>query len=363
MHIPSRNPTRAAAQQCRIAAELFCLVRQEKRQAQIRRAVPVSRPAAQESRITAAAHRARWYRANPHSSAALLHSRLMHNAERPEWRLPQTQCQTILRLHLPHPEAQHTPSALQEYQVIRPAAKHEMCKRNLFSSAVPLCRLRARQAHSQRQNIRLHRYPRDPVWQEIRLCRTAAHRQLPHKTVRQENSLILILYRPAIPQELARDRSKRIVRRIRQRPVRQEHSARLSAGVIPNLCSRRRTFPRMGAPRSRSKIMFLPSSPAARRSRQAEHVWMATLQIGSIPHPQRRYLRQRCLLTAKLVHLRVRPRGLMQRVRQNSALRSAQCPRKTAAQKNRRRKLLRTRPPLPLHRPTGRAGNRQLWAA
>ena len=36
---------------------------------------------------------------------------------------------------------------------------------------------------SQQQNIRLLRFLRDPVWQEIRLCHTAAHRQFPHKTV------------------------------------------------------------------------------------------------------------------------------------------------------------------------------------
>lgn len=55
----------------------------------------------------------------------------------------------------------------------------------------------------------------------------------------------------------------------------------------------------------------------------------------------------------------VRPRGLMQRVWRNSALRSAQFPRKTAVQKSRRRKMLHLRL-LPLHLPTGRAGNRQL---
>lgn len=62
----------------------------------------------------------------------------------------------------------------------------------------------------------------------------------------------------------------------------------------------------------------------------------------------------------------VRPRGLMQRVRQNSALRSVQFPRKTAVQKSRHRKLLRIRLLFPLHLPTGRAENRLpqlLWAA
>ena len=92
---------------------------------------------------------------------------------------------------------------------------------------------------------------------------------------------------------------------------------------------------------------------------------MAALQIGSIPHPQRRYPRQRRLPTAKLVRPHVRPRGLMQRVRQNSTLRSAQFPRKAAAQKS-HRKLLRVSLPFPLHLPTGRAENRLpqlLWAA
>lgn len=89
---------------------------------------------------------------------------------------------------------------------------------------------------------------------------------------------------------------------------------------------------------------------------------MAAPQIGSIPHPQRRYLRQRRLPTAKLVHPHVRLRGLMRRVRQNSTLRNAQFPRKAAVQKS-HRKLLRIRLPL---LPNGRAGKRLpqlLWAA
>ena len=163
-----------------------------------------------------------------------------------------------------------------------------------------------------------------------------------------------------------RGRSNQAARRIRQSPVQQERSARPSADAIPSLCSRRRAFPRMEIPRSRSRTMFLPSSPAARCSRPAESVWMAAPQIGSIPHPQRRYLRQRRLPTAKPVHPRARLRGLIQHIRQSSVFRSAQCPRKAAAQKSRRRKLLRIRLPLPLRLPTGRAGNRLpqlLWAA
>mgnify|MGYP006879850486 CR=1 FL=1 len=92
---------------------------------------------------------------------------------------------------------------------------------------------------------------------------------------------------------------------------------------------------------------------------------MAALQIENIQHPRRRYLRQHRLPTAKLVHPHARPRGLMQRVRQNSTLRSAQFPRKAAAQKS-HRKLLRIRLLFPLHLPTGRAENRLpqlLWAA
>lgn len=127
---------------------------------------------------------------------------------------------------------------------------------------------------------------------------------------------------------------------------------------IPSRCSRRHAFPRMETPRSRSRTMFLPSSPAARCSRPAESVWRAALQIGSILHPQCRHLRQHHLPTAKLVRLRARPRGLMQRVRRNSALRSAQFPRRTAAQKSPRRKLLRIRLPLLPFLPNGRAGNR-----
>ena len=301
----SRNPIRAAARQCRIAAELSCSVRQEKRQAKIRHAAPISRPVRQENRITTAMHKARRHGANPRSSA------------------------------------------------------------------VPLCRLRTWQARSQRRNIRLLLPLRDPVWQEIRLYRTAARRQLLHKTVRQENSQLPIRqkfsvpHRPAIPQELARGRSNRAARRIRQRPVQQERSARPSAGAIPSPYSRRRAFPQMGMPRSRSRIMFLPSNPTARRSRPAESAWMAALQIGSIPHPQRRYLRQRRLPIAKLVRRLARPRCLMRHVRRNSALRSARSPRKAAAQKGRRRKMVHMRL-LPLHLPTGRAGNRLphlLWAA
>ena len=275
----------------------------------------------------------RSHRPNPHSSAAPSCSQPMHNEVRPEWQLPQTQRRTSLRLRLLPRTAQHTLSAMQEYQTIRMAVNHKIRKRNLFNSAVPLCRLRTWQACSnRRRNVQLLPPLRDPVWQEIRLCRTAAHRQLPHKTARQENSLILILYRPMIPQEMAHDRSNRAVRRIRQHPVRQERSERLSAGVIPSRCSRQRAFPQMGIPKSRSRIMFLLSSPTAQHSRLAATAWRTASQIGSILRPQRRYLRQRRLPTTKLVHPRARPRGLMRRVRQNNALRSAQSQRKTAAQ-------------------------------
>ena len=165
---------------------------------------------------------------------------------------------------------------------------------------------------------------------------------------------------------MARGHSNRVAHRIRRRPVRQERSARPSADAIPSLCSRRRAFPRIETPRSRSRTMFLPSSPAARCSRPAESVWMAAPQIGSIPHPQRRYPRQRRLPTAKLVRPHVRPRGLMQRVRQNSTLRSAQFPRKAAAQKSRYRRLAHKLLLFPPLLPNGRAGNRLpqlLWAA
>ena len=163
-----------------------------------------------------------------------------------------------------------------------------------------------------------------------------------------------------------RGRSNRAVRRIRQYPVQQERSARPSADAIPSPCSRRRAFPRMETPRSRSRTMFQPSSPAARCSRPAESAWMAALQIGSIPHPQHRYLRHHHLPTAKLVRLRARPRGLMRRVRQNSALRSAQFPHKAAAQKSRYRRLAHKLLLFPPLLPNGRAGNRRprlLWAA
>lgn len=300
-------------------------------------------------------------RASLRSSAAPLYSRLAHSGAR---RIQsRQQCRTILHRRLPHRAARHRLSAAQECQTIRTAARYEIRKQNPFSSVVPLCRLRTQ------QNIRLHQFLRDPVWQEIRLCRTAAHRQLPHKTVQQENSQLpirqraFVLLRSAMPRELVRGRSNRVVRRIRQRPVQQERSARPSAGVIPSPCSRRRAFPRMETPRSRSRIMFLPSSPAARCSRPAESVWMAAPQIGSIPHPQRRYLRQRRLPTAKLVRPHVGPRGLMQRVRRNSALRSAQFPHKAVAQKSRRRRLSHIRLLFPQLLPNGRAGNRLLWAA
>ena len=270
------------------------------------------------------------------------------------------QCRTILFCRLPLRAARHNLSAAQEK--VRCSLRIQKPR----SSAVPLCRLRTWQARSQQQIIRLRLLLRDPVWQEIRLCRTAARRQFPHKTVWQENNQILILHRSAIPQELVRGRSNRAVRRIRQRPVQQEHSARPSAGVIPSPCSRRRAFPRMKTPRSRSRTMFQPSSPAARCSRPAESVWMAAPQIGSILHPQRRYPRQRRLPTAKLVRLRARPRGLMRHVRQNSALRSAQFPHKAAAQKSRYRRLAHKLLPFPPLLPNGRAGNRPprlLWAA
>lgn len=276
----------------------------------------------------------------------------------------QMQCRTILHRCLPLREARHNLSAVQE----KVRCSLRIQKRR--SSVVPLCRLRTWQERRPRQqNIRLCRYPLNPVWQEIRPRRTAAYSQHPYQAVRQENSQLPIrqmppvLHRSAIPQELVRGRSNRAVRRIRQSPVQQERSARPSAGVIPSPCSRRRAFPRMETPRSRSRTMFQPSSPAARCSHPAEPAWMAALQIGSILHPQCRHLRQHHLPTAKLVRLRARPRGLMQHVRQNSALRSAQFPHKAAAQKSRYRRLAHKLLLFPPLLPNGRAENRQLWAA
>ena len=298
------------------------------------------------------------YRANLHSSEAPSCSRLTHSRARRIQPL-QMRCQTILHRCLPLRATRHSLSAAQE----KLRCSLRIQKRR--SSAVPLCRLRTWQTRSQQQNIRLLLLLRGSAWQEIRLCRTAAYSQHPYQTVRQENSQILIPHRPAIPQELVRGRSNQVARRIRQSPVRQEHSARPSVGAIPSPCSRRHAFPRMETPRSRSRTMFLPSSPVARCSRPAESVWMAAPQIGSILHPQCRHLRQRRLPTAKLVRLRARPRGLMRRVRQNSAPHSAQFPRKAAAQKTHRR-LAHILLPFPLHLPTGRAGNRLsqlLWAA
>ena len=88
---------------------------------------------------------------------------------------------------------------------------------------------------------------------------------------------------------------------------------------------------------------------------------MAALQIGSILRPQRRYHRQRHLPTAKLVHLRVRPRDLMLHVRRSSVFRSAQFPRKAAAQKSWHCRMVHMRL-LPLHLLIGRAESRLLWA-
>ena len=246
----------------------------------------------------------------------------------------QMQCQTILHRCLPLRAARHSLSAAQE----KVRCSLRIQKRR--SSAVPLCKLR-------RQNIPLRQFLRNPAWQE--------NSQLP---IRQ---MPPVLHRSAIPQELVRGHSNRAVCRIRQRPVRQEHSARPSADAIPSPCSRRRAFPQMGIPRSRSKIMFLPSSPTARHSRPAESAWMAALQIGSILRPQRRYHRQRRLPTTKLVHPRVRPRGLMRRVQQNNVFRSAQFPRKAAAQKSWHCRMVHMRL-LPLHLLIGRAESRLLWA-
>ena len=272
----------------------------------------------------------------------------------------QMQCQTILHLRLPLCAVRHNLSAAQE----KVRCSLRIQKRR--SSAVPLCRLRTWQARSQQQIIRLRLLLRDPVWQEIRLCHTAAHRQFPHKTVWQENNQILIPHPPAIPQELVRGRSNQVARRIRQSPVQQERSAHPSADAIPSPCSRRHTFPRMETPRSRSRTMFQPSSPAARRSHPAEPAWMAAPQLGSILHPRRRYLRQRRLPTAKLVPLRARPRGLIRRVKRSSTLCSAQFPPQAAAQKSRYRRLAHKLLLFPQLLPNGRAGNRRpqlLWAA
>ena len=272
----------------------------------------------------------------------------------------QMQCQTILHLRLPLREVRHSLSAAQE------KVRCSLCIQKRRSSTVPLCRLRTWQARSQQQNIRLLLLLRGSAWQEICPRRTAAYSQHLHQAVRQENSQLPIrqmppiLHRSAIPQEMARGHSNRAARRMRQHPVQQERSARPSADAIPSRCSKRRAFLRMAPPRSRSRIMFLRSSPAARRSRPAEPAWMVAPQLGSIRLPQRR------LPTAKLVCLRARPHGLMQRVRQNSALRSAQFPHKAAAQKSRYRRLAHKLLLFPPLLPNGRAGNRRprlLWAA
>ena len=377
-YIPSRNPIRAAAHRYRIMLARFRSVRQEKRQVKIRCAVPISRPVPQESRITAATHRGRRYRPNPRSSAARSCSRLkrpyrLRRKPRPKWRQLQTRCQTSLLHRMLRPAVLQIPSAAQERQIIQTPVRYEICSQKLPISAARLSRHRVRRAiRSRQQSIQLRRSFRVPAWQEIHPRRTSAYSQHPRQAVRQENSQLpirqraFVLLRTAIPQELVRGRSNRAVRRIRQCPVRQERSARPSADAIPSLCSRQRAFRQAGTPRSRSRTMFQPSSPAARCSRPAESVWMAALQIGSILHPQCRYLRYHHLPTAKLVRLRARPRGLMQRVRQNSALRSAQFPHKAAAQKSRYRRLAHKLLLFPPLLPNGRAGNRLpqlLWAA
>ena len=357
-YIPNQNPIHAAAHRYRIMLARFRSVRQEKRQAKIHRALPFSRPVPQENRITAAAHRDRRYRPNLRSSAVPLCSRLIHNAERPEWQLLQMQCRTILFCRLPHRAARHSLSAAQEK--VRCSLRIQKPR----SSAVPLCKLQTWQARSQQQIIRLLLLLRGSAWQEICPRRTAAYSQHLHQAVRQENSqlpvrqMFRVLHRPAIPQELVRGRSNQVARRIRQSPVQQERSARPSADAIPSPCSRRHAFPRMETPRSRSRTMCPRSRPATRCSRPAESVWMAAPQIGSILHPQCRHLRQRRLPTAKLVRLRARPRGLMRHVRQNSALRSAQFPHKAAAQKSRYRRLAHRLLLFPPLLPNGRAGNR-----
>ena len=276
------------------------------------------------------------------------------------------QCRTILFCRLPLRAVRHNLSAAQE----KVRCSLRIQKRR--SSAVPLCRLRTWQARSQQQNIRLRLPLRDPAWQEIYPRRTSAYSQHPRQAVRQENSQLpirqraFVLLRTAIPQEMARGRSNQTARRIRRCPVRQERSARPSADAIPSPCSRRRAFPRMETPRSRSRTMFQPSSPAARRSHPAEPAWMAAPQLGSILHPRRRYLRQRRLPTAKLVPLRARPRGLIRRVKRSSTLCSAQFPPQAAAQKSRYRRLAHKLLLFPPLLPNGRAGNRRpqlLWAA
>ena len=140
-YIPSQNPIHAAARRHRIMLARFCSTRQEKQQAKIRRAAPISQPAAQGNRITAATHRDRRYRPNPHSSAAPLCSRLTHSGA---YRIQsRRQCRTILHRRLPHPEARHSLSAVQE------KARCSLRIQKRRSSAAPLCRLRKWQARSQ----------------------------------------------------------------------------------------------------------------------------------------------------------------------------------------------------------------------
>ena len=155
-YIPNQNPIRAAAHRHRIMLARFRSVRQEKRQAKIRRTVPVSQPAAQENRITVPTHRGRRYRPSLHNSAAPSCSRLTHSRARRIQPL-QMRCQTIRHRRLLLRAARHSLSAAQE----KVRCSLRIQKRR--SSAVPLCRLRTWQARSQQQNIQLLLLLRDPA--------------------------------------------------------------------------------------------------------------------------------------------------------------------------------------------------------
>ena len=159
----------------------------------------------------------------------------------------------------------------------------------------------------------------------IQLCVTPRQEydQLP---IRQR---VRILRRVTIPQEMVRSHNTQAIREIRQRPVRQEHSAHPLAGAIPSLCSRQRAFLRMGIHRSHSNIAVLPCSPITRRNRPAESVRTVTPRIVSIPRPQHR------LSAIKPIRLRVRPRDQMRNIQRSSVPLSTRSPHRTAAWKSR----------------------------
>ncbi len=397
-HILSRNPIRAAAQQCRIAAGLFCPARQEKRQAKIRRAVPISRPAVQESRITAAAHRGRRYRPNPHSSAAPFvqppdTQRSAPNTAAPNAApnnpaspsaTPRSPAQPVGGAGKGQMQSAHTETTQQRNTFVQtpnmtgaqPAAEHPASPTSPRSGmagnpSAPHIGVQptsapngtaGKQPVSHSADVSRSALIRDTAGTGARPQQPGSPQNTPAPgTAGTQRTSIGGRYTQPVQQttRVSANGTTQITQQNHVSAQQSSGAAQPTSGTRMDGRSTTREHPAPAAPSSNREVGMPPRSttrpdaarPAEQRASQRQSLRRTAAQKS-------RYPRQRHSPTAKLVHPRTRPRGRMRRVQRSSVLRSAHSPHRTAAQKSRRRRLSHT---LPLvFFPTDSAENRQL---